>query len=131
MNEKIYEITEKVRQTATQAGDVAADVAYGVGLKATELLSVAKMNIRIVSLKNDVNARFRELGELLYATHTGTPTASEVMIEKLEEIDRLNAELEILKGGLAKEDPVPTCPTCCAPVQEGDEFCRECGGKLK
>ena len=129
MNEKIYEITEKVRQTATQAGDVAADVAYGVGLKATELLSVAKMNIRIVSLKNDVNNRFRELGELLYATHTGNPTESDVLLEKLQDIDALKAEIQALSAQVGREETA-ACPTCSAAVQEGDQFCRECGGAL-
>ena len=52
------------------------------------------------------------------------------LLEKLEEIDKLNEELEVLRGGISREDPAPTCPTCCAQVQEGDEFCRECGGKL-
>jgi len=130
MNEKIYEIMEKVRQTATQAGDVAADVAYGVGMKASELLSVAKMNIRIVSLKNDVNARFRELGELLYATHTGTPTESDVLLEKLQEIDALKAEIQELSAQVGREEAAAACPTCGAAVQEGDQFCRECGGGL-
>ena len=129
MNEKIYEIMEKVRQTATQAGDLAADVAYGVGTKATELLSVAKMNVRIVSLKNDVNTRFRELGELLYATHTGTPTESEILFAKMEEIDALKAEIAELEAALGREKKA-ACETCGAEIQEGDAFCRTCGDQL-
>ena len=128
MNEKIYELLDAVCKSAVTAKGVAAEAAQAVKVNAanaayaanqvgTELLANAKVRMRIVELESQVNTLLRELGKLLYATHTGTPTASEVMIEKLEEIDRLNAELEILKGGLAKEDPVPTCPTCCAPVQ--------------
>lgn len=142
MNEKIYELLDIARKSAVTAKGVATEAAQAVKVNAanaayaanqvgTELLANAKVRMRIVELEAQVNTLLRDLGKLLYATHTGTPTASEVMLEKLEEIDRLNAELEILKGGIAKEAPAPICPTCCAETQEGDEFCRECGGKLK
>lgn len=141
MNEKIYEIMDIVRKGASSAKDVAvdaaftaketaADVAHAAGQMGGELLENAKVRIKIVELEAQVNTGLRDLGKLLYATHTGNPTESEVLLAKLEEIDKLNGELEILKGGISKETPTPTCPTCCAQVQEEDEFCRECGGKL-
>lgn len=141
MNDKIYELLDIVCRNAANAKEVAseaaqavkanaANAAYAAGQVSTELLATAKVRMKIVELESQVNTALRDLGKMLYATHTGTPTESEVMIEKLTEIDRLNEELEILKGGIAKEPVVPTCSTCCAQVQEGDEFCRECGGKL-
>ena len=141
MNDKIYELLDIVCRNAANAKEVAseaaqtekanaANAAYAAGPVSPELLATAKVRMKIVELESQVNAALRDLGKMLYATHTGTPTESEVMIEKLTEIDRLNEELEILKGGIAKEPVVPTCSTCCAQVQEGDEFCRECGGKL-
>ena len=141
MNDKIYELLDIVCKNAANAKEVAVDAAqtvkvnaanaaYAAGQVSTELLATAKVRMKIVELESQVNAALRDLGKMLYATHTGTPTESEVMIEKLTEIDKLNEELEILKGGIAKEPAVPTCPPCCAQLQEGDEFCRECGGKL-
>ena len=141
MNDKIYELMDIIGKNAANAKEVAAEAAqtvkanaanaaYAAGQVSTELLANAKVRMRIVELESQVNAGLKELGKMLYATHTGTPTESEVMIAKLEEIDQINEELEVLKGGIAKEPPAPTCPTCCAQIQEGDEFCRECGGKL-
>ena len=143
MNEKIYDLMEAARRgastvrsvaadAAADAKETAADVAYIANHMGTELLANAKARIRIVELESQVNAGLKELGRMLYATHTGTPTESEVMIEKLEQIDKLNEEIASLKGSIVKETPVavPACPTCCAETREGDEFCRECGGKL-
>ena len=141
MNEKFCELLDIARKGAANAKDAAAEAAQSVRVNATnaayvanqvgtELLANAKVRMKIVELESQANALLRDLGKLLYATHIGKPSASEVMIEKLEQIDGIYAELEILKGGISKENPVPTCPTCCAAVQEGDEFCRECGGKL-
>ena len=103
MNEKMATLLESVQRTAVQAGDVAADVAFGVGKKA---------------------------GELLYATHTGAPTESEVLLVKLQEIDGLKAEIARMQAEIRKEEEAHTCPTCGAFVKEGDAFCGACGGKL-
>lgn len=132
MNEKLQELLENVRRAAIQAGDVAADAAYGAGKKAGELLSVAKLNIRIMDLKAQVNTSMREIGELLYATHTGNPTDSEILQAKLEEIDGLKAQIAELEGQIGREKTAaqPACETCGAAVCEEDDFCRACGGKL-
>lgn len=130
MNEKLAALLESVQRTAVQAGDVAADVAFGMGKKAGELLSVAKLRARIASLERDVKDRFSQIGELLYATHTGAPTESEVLLEKLQEIDGLKAEIAQLQSEIRKEEAAHTCPTCGAFVNEGDAFCGACGGEL-
>ena len=130
MNEKLHDILDMVQRTAVQVGDTAADVAYGVGKKTEELLSVAKLNIRIVDLTAEVNASMRAVGEMLYATHTGTPTDSDILQAKLEEIDGLKAEIAALEAQIGKERAAHTCATCGAVVRDGDAFCRECVGKL-
>ena len=130
MNEKLAALLESVQRTAVQAGDVAADVAFGMGKKTGELLSVAKLRVRIVSLEADVKDRLSQVGELLYATHTGAPTESEVLLEKLQEIDGLKAEIAQLQSEIRKEESAHTCPTCGAFVKEGDAFCGACGGQL-
>ena len=130
MNEKLYELLETVQRTAIQAGAATADVAYVAGRKAGELLSVAKLNIRIAGRKSDVNTAMRELGEMLYATHTGTPTDSEVLLAKMQEIDAMKAEIADMEAQIGKEIEKPSCETCGAAVQDSDVFCRECGDKL-
>ena len=130
MNEKMNELLEQIRRTAARSGEVAADAAYGVGKKAGELLSVAKLNIRIMDQKAAVNVALREVGEMLYATHTGDPVESELIQAKLEEIDALKAEILSLEDQISREKTGRTCPNCAAAVRSGDTFCRDCGGKL-
>lgn len=131
MNEKLAELMDTVQKTAVQAADVAADAAYGVGKKAGELLSVAKLRIRIATLEGSVEECLTELGEMLYATHTGDPTDSETLLAKLQEIDGLKAEIAALNAQIGREQEEPqTCATCGAAARDGDAFCRECGEKL-
>lgn len=130
MNEKLYELLDAVQRTAVQAGNVASDAAYGMGKKANELLAVAKLNIKIMELKGNVKTQMQELGELLYATHTGNPTESDVLLEKLQGIDALYAQIAEYEAQIGKEAAAPTCSTCGAEVQEDAAFCGECGEKL-
>ena len=104
MNEKLYELLNIARQSAAVAGEAAADVAYAAGQKGSELLSVAKLNIRIIERKNCVKT-------------------------KMEEIDALKAEIAELEAALGRAKK-PACETCGAEIQEGDAFCRECGDVL-
>lgn len=130
MNEKMQELLDSVQRTAVQVGDVAADAAYGVGKKAGELLSVAKLRVRAATLEGAVDGCMMEIGGMMYATHTGTPTESEALLAKLQEIDGLKAELREVNAQIGREQAGRTCATCGAAVREGDAFCRECGGKL-
>lgn len=130
MNDKLTALLENVRNTAIQAGDVAADAAYGVGKAAGELLSVAKLNVRVMDRRSAVNTALREVGEILYATHTGSPSDSEILLEKLREIDALKAEIAELQAQIRREEEAHTCPTCGGPIREGDVFCGECGVRL-
>jgi len=130
MNERLQELLDSVQRTACQVSDAAADAAYGVGKKAGALLSVAKLNIQVMDLKAEVNTQLRTVGEMIYGTHTGTPTESEVLLAKLQEIDGLRRRIAELEAEIARLQTVPTCPICGAPSQSGDVFCRECGGKL-
>ena len=130
MNEKLQNLLELVQRTAWQAGDLAADAVYGAGQMADDLLSSAKLRVRAATVEGEINGKLAEVGEMVYATHTGTPTESEELLAKLQEIDGLKAQLADINDALGRQPQAPSCPTCGAAAQEGDGFCRECGGKL-
>ena len=79
---------------------------------------------------SQVGGSARELGELLYATHTGTLTESEVLLAKLQEIDGLRQQIDRLEWEIARLQGGAVCPFCGAAARSGDVFCRECGQKL-
>lgn len=130
MNETIYSLLDTVQKTAVQAGDTASGVAYLAGKKASALLSAAKLNVRIMERKGAVNDALREVGEMVYATHTGTPSDSEALLEKLQSIDTLKAEIASMEIEAGRATVIRTCATCGAEAKAEDVFCRECGEKL-
>ena len=67
---------------------------------------------------------------MIYATHTGTLTESEVLLAKLQEIDGLRQQIDRLEWEIARLQGGAVCPFCGASARSGDVFCRECGQKL-
>ena len=130
MNEQLMKLLESVRATACQVQDTAASAAYGVGKRAQALVSVAKMNMRLAELNAQIERQLRAVGEMIYATHTGTLTESEVLLAKLQEIDGLRQQIDRLEREIARLQGGAVCPFCGAAARSGDVFCRECGQKL-
>lgn len=129
MDEKLQAILDNVQKTA----DTAAEAVQDMGKRATQWLSAGKLNIRIMDLKNQVSEKLQEVGQMIYSTHIGSPTDSESLLERLREIDDLNAQIremtaEIQKSGEAQA--IAVCPVCGTPAQKNDKFCRGCGAKL-
>ena len=123
MDEKLNELLHTVRRTA-------AGAACGVCRKTEELVSAVRLRQRVAELEREEEARLAEAGRMVYATHTGTPTESEDLLSKLQEIDELHAQLADINDALGRVPEPPVCSTCGAAIREGDAFCRECGGKL-
>lgn len=130
MNERLQELLDTVQRTACEVTGVASDAAYGVGKKATELLSVAKLNIRLNDLKNQVSAELRVVGEMMYSTHTGTPIDSEILLAQLQVIDDLHARMAAVEKEIADLRGQQLCPGCGAERIQGDLYCRHCGTRL-
>ena len=122
MNEKFGKVLFAARQAASRAGGAAAGVVSGLSRKTGDLAESARLRFRAAVLEGEVEERLEEVGGLLYATHTGSPTDSDVLQKKLEEIDALQAQLAEINGKLGRET-VRTCPACGAKSRPGDVFC--------
>ena len=128
VKKKVCELAAMVHHTAVQVSDMAVDTVYGAGKMVGAATDAAKLRLRILDRKAEVNTLLREIGELLYATHTGAPSDSDIMLAKLQEIDGLKAEITALEEKLGRKPD--TCETCGAVVREDAVFCEECGEKL-
>ena len=98
----------------TKAEGLARDAICTMGVGAKRLTDAAKRQLEIADLRAGVNVGLRELGELLYATHTGTPTDSDRLLEKTNTISEREKQDQLLdamdlereKGITIKSHPV-------------------------
>ncbi|MEG1918066.1 MAG: zinc ribbon domain-containing protein, partial [Oscillospiraceae bacterium] len=130
MDEKLQELLNLVQKTAEDVANGAVSIAYLAGKKADKMVSLGKLKNRISACQTQVEEQLQEIGELVYGTHVGAPTDSDVLFSKLQTIDALKAEIASLNRELAALRGTGVCPICGAVVQKDDGFCKDCGAEI-
>nr|WP_325229355.1 zinc ribbon domain-containing protein [uncultured Oscillibacter sp.] len=128
--EKLYDLLDTLRTGAEAAGTLALG-ALGLACEGAEKAAEAvRLRYQAARVEGEMDGKLMEAGEMVYATHTGNPTESGELLEKLQEIDVLKAQLAELNETLGRKPENASCPGCGEAVEEGDRFCRFCGEKL-
>ncbi len=130
-NKEIWnKLLHRTKVTAAGAAEAARTGAAIVGQKAEETLACAKLRASIRELKGEIDSQLRSAGELVYATHKGSPSDSDALQAILERLDALyrdlddaQRELKILKG-------MVFCDACGAENAATNVYCQECGQPL-
>ena len=128
--EKLYDLLDTLRTGVEAAGTLALGTLGLACQGAARLAGGVKPRYEAARVEGEMDEKLMEAGEMVYATHTGSPTESEELLEKLREIDALKAQLAELNETLGRTPEGPACPSCGEAAQEGDQFCRACGEKL-
>lgn len=132
MDERLQEILDTVQKTAVEVGSAAGDLFTAAGQRASSLLSVSKLNVRMADLKARRDVLLQEIGSMVYGTHTGQIADSDALLAKLREIDGVNQEIEHTRAEIARlrQSSGRVCPLCGADAKAADAFCRHCGTRL-
>ena len=130
MEDKVRELLERIRDTASVAAESAVDTARVAGKRAGQMVDVAKLNLQLFDLNGEFNDTLRQLGQVMYNTHKGLEQADTGVVELLARADELAARSVELKNRIADLRQSKTCPACGASCGKDDQFCRRCGGAL-
>ncbi len=131
MDEKVRELLEKAKLTAGLAADTAVKAAGVVSQKGNLLVEKTKRNWQIFDLNNEVELLMREIGRMVYLTHTGAETDETELEAKLAQIDEKYAQIEDIKAQLEEQKTTCVCPVCGKECDKNDLYCRVCGEKLQ
>lgn len=100
-----------------------------------EYIDKGKDKIDEMSLRNDLSKAQKQLGALVYALHKSGEQNDELVKQYIEEIAKIEAELEELAKPEVKEtvdaEVIKFCPTCGKEVGVEDSFCKNCGNAVK
>ena len=118
------ELSKKVKETASVAGEKAKDAA-----------ELAKINVAIAGEQREIDKNFRAIGEWFVNEYSGEiPEAVKDLVEAVAASKEKIGALEASKPGKdepAAEEPKPalkTCPICGA--QSDSKFCPQCGAPM-
>ena len=103
MDERMEKLLRSVKDTAYYAAGKAAEAAAATGQAvsaAGEALADCRDLLRtereLHGLRQEVKLQLQAVGAMLYATHCGKPSDSEVLLEKLRVIDGLEEQIRAL-----------------------------------
>lgn len=130
MDDKVKNLLERVRGTASYAADAAAGGARAAGKKAGQMVDVAKLNVQLFDLNGEYNDILRQLGQVMYETHKGEVPENDRVNQLLTQADEKAVRIAELKGRISDLKQALTCPSCGEPCGKGDKFCRHCGASL-
>ena len=119
MEDRVKELMDRIRGTASAAADACADTARVAGRKAGQIVDVAKLNVQLFDLNGELNDVLRQLGQVMYDAHL------------LARADELNEKIGGMKDRVSALRQSRTCGTCGAVCGREDKFCRSCGQPLE
>ena len=125
MEDRVKELMDRIRGTASACADACADTARVAGRKAGQIVDVAKLNVQLFDLNGELNDVLRQLGQVMYSVHRG-----ESIPDLLARADELNEKIDGTKERVAALRQSRTCPACGAVCAREDKFCRACGHPL-
>lgn len=114
-----------------------AKVADKVAKVTGEYIDKGKDKINELSLENELGKAQKQLGALVYALHKSGETNDELVSQYIEDIAKIEAQLEEARNETAEEaeavtpEVVKFCANCGVELGADDAFCRGCGNAVK
>ena len=131
MEDRVKELMDRIRGTASAAADACTDTARVAGRKAGQIVDVAKLNVQLFDLNGELNDVLRQLGQVMYDAHRGRAGGDESIPDLLARADELNEKIGGMKDRVSALRQSRTCGTCGAVCGREDKFCRSCGQPLE
>ena len=131
MDDKVKELLDRIRDTASAAADTAADTARVAGRKAGQMVDVAKLNVQLFDLNGEFSDILKKLGQVMYDTHRGQGGESADVAGLLERADEVSEKIREVKARISDLRQSRTCPACGASCGKEDKYCRGCGPSVR
>ena len=112
---------DNIGSKASAAGQAAAE-------KARNYAEVNRLNGVISDHEKRISRLYFEIGQSYYMRHKDDPEAEE--LERIAEITDTNEKIAVCREQVKTLKGVEKCPNCGADVQNGSQFCNNCGTRI-
>jgi len=127
MKMNFNELVNKIRASATVAGEYAGKKASEIGGKTSDAFNVGKLNVKLFDLNTDMDVLYKEIGKIIYASHAGEDQDSQILEDKLAAADEKMAEIKKIKEKIASRTASKKCNACGKECENDAAFCSKCG----
>ena len=125
------EVFDKIKVQASKAKDGAVKLTKIVIDKTNNVVNQTKLKYAINETEDKISEIYAEIGKAIYDGRESDTDISDVISEKCDKIDSLQAEVSELKEQLAQLKETVKCSECGAYNHADDLYCSKCGQKLR
>ena len=112
---------DNIGSKASAAGQAAAE-------KARNFAEVNRLSGVISDHETRISRLYFEIGQSYYERHKDDPEAEE--LERIAAITDTNEKIAVCRNQIKTLKGVEKCPNCGADVQNGSQFCNNCGTRI-
>lgn len=112
---------DNIGSKASAAGQAAAE-------KARNFAEVNRLNGVVSDHEKRISRLYFEIGQSYYERHKDDPEAEE--LERIAAITDTNEKIAVCREQIKTLKGVEKCPNCGADVQNGSQFCNNCGTRM-
>ena len=112
---------DNIGSKASAAGQAAAE-------KARNFAEVNRLNGVISDHEKRISRLYFEIGQSYYMRHKDDPESEE--LERIAAITDTNEKIAVCREQIKTLKGVEKCPNCGADVQNGSQFCNNCGTRI-
>ena len=124
---KWKKLVRRSRDAALDVSELARAGAEAVGRRAEDAVSRTRLERAVRDLREEIDTQMQAVGELIYATHRGSPSNSDDVQEILEFVDSLYEEMEGHQQELKRLRGELLCAGCGAENESANLYCNNCG----
>ena len=128
---KWKKLVRRSRDAALDVSELARAGAEAVGRRAEDAVSRTRLERAVRDLREEIDTQMQAVGELIYATHRGSPSNSDDVQEILEFVDSLYEEMEGHQQELKRLRGELLCAGCGAENESANLYCHNCGQPLE
>ncbi len=126
----LKKLGHKVGTAALDAAEALEAAAGKLKGKAEDGIERSRLMRAMADLEEEMDLQLHAIGELVYATHRGTPSDSDDIQEILEYMDSLQEEMDAHRQQLEVLAGAVVCGACGAANGRGNLYCQNCGRPL-
>ena len=112
---------DNIGSKASAAGQAAAE-------KARNFAEVNRLSGVISDHEKRISRLYFEIGQSYYMRHKDDPESEE--LERIAAITDTNEKIAVCRNQIKTLKGVEKCPNCGADVQNGSQFCNNCGTRI-
>lgn len=116
-----------LKDRLSKIGKYLEDGVSNVAYKSENLIEVSKLNMAISSEEKMVDDICRKIGKKIYNDYKEKKVTDKSLINKCEEIEAIEKDINALKKKLMKLKDKKACKKCGSEMDRGASFCPKCG----